>query len=367
VVLQAILMSPQFLFRIEQEQQIAGSYALNDHDLASRLSYFLWSTMPDEHLMRAADAGTLRKTMDAEVARMLKDSRSDALVENFAGQWLSLRLLDKRKPDPGQFPVVDDELVDAMRRETFLFTRAILRDDRSVLDFIDGRKSFVNGPLARHYGISGVSSEDFIPVTLDAHQRGGVMTQASVLTLSSYATRTSPVLRGKWVLENLLGTAPPPAPPDVPALKEEGSTVEASLRTRLEEHRANPSCAVCHNQMDPIGFALENYDASGAWRNRDGKYPIDASGMLPSGAFNGPAELKQVLKTQNGLFTRNLVEKMMTYALGRGVERFDRPTVDQIVQKMAANGNRFSVLVTEIVNSNAFRMRNGNGGSNVRR
>jgi len=367
VALQAILTSPQFLFRIEKEPPDVAAYALNDHDLASRFSYFLWSTTPDEQLMRAADAGTLSKTLHAEVARMLKDPRADALIENFVGQWLSLRLLDKRKPDPAHFPAVDDELIEAMGRETFLFARAIMREDRSVLDFVDGRSSFVNGLLARHYGISGVSGEEFVPVTLDARQRGGVMTQASVLTLSSYATRTSPVLRGKWVLENILGTAPPPAPPDVPALKESGPVADSSLRQRLEEHRANPSCAVCHNQMDPIGFALENYDASGAWRDREGKYVIDASGKLPSGSFNGPSELKQVLKAQHDLFTRNLVEKMLTFALGRGVERFDRPIVDHIVQRMAANGNRFSVLITEIVNSNAFRMRSGNGGNNAGR
>lgn len=367
VAVQAVLMSPQFLFRIEQEGSGSANDALNDHDLASRLSYFLWSTMPDEQLMRLADRGGLRPTISGEVQRMLKDPRSDALIENFVGQWLSLRLLDKRKPDPAHYPAVDDELLEAMRRETFLFARSILREDRSVLEFLDGRSSFVNGLLARHYGIAGISGEAFVPVTLDARQRGGVMTQASVLTLSSYATRTSPVLRGKWVLENLLGTGPPPAPPDVPALKETGPVADASLRIRLEEHRANPSCAVCHNQMDPIGFGLENYDASGAWRDREGKHAIDSSGTLPSGSFNGPAELKQVLKSQSELFTRNLVEKMMTYALGRGLERFDRPAVDQIVEKLAANGNRFSVLIMEIVNSKAFQMRSAREGTNARR
>jgi hypothetical protein len=325
--------------------------------------------------MRIAGEGSLRKpaSLQSEVRRMLSDPKSDALIENFAGQWLSLRLLEKRKPDPGHFPVVDDELVEAMHRETVLFARAILREDRSVLDFLDGRSTFLNGVLARHYGISGVSGEEFVPVTLDGVQRSGVMTQASVLTLSSYATRTSPVLRGKWVLEALLGSGPPPAPPDVPALKEDGPATAVSLRQRLEEHRANASCSVCHNQMDPIGFGLENYDASGAWRDRDGKHAIDSSGKLPSGSFSGPAELKQVLKSQSQLFIRNLVENMMTYALGRGVERFDRQAVDRIVEKMAANGNRFSVLVAEIVNSDAFRMRNGTvlaketGGSNVPR
>lgn len=362
VALQAILMSPNFLFRIEREPAVATTYALNDHDLASRLSYFLWSSMPDEDLMRRADEGALHKpgVLESEVGRMLRDPKSDALVENFVGQWLGLRLLDRRKPDPAHFPLVDDELLDAMRRETLLFARAIVREDRSVLDFLDGRFSFLNGILARHYGIPGIKGEDFERVAFDGGQRGGVVTQASVLTLSSYATRTSPVLRGKWVLENLLGTPPPPPPPNIPALQEANLGADASLRHRLEQHRANPSCAVCHNQMDPIGFGLENYDASGAWRDRDGKFSIDSSGTLPGGAsFAGPKELKQVLKSQSGLFTRNLTEKMLTYALGRGVERSDRATVDRIEQRLASSGYRFSTLVMEIVNSQAFQMREG--------
>ncbi|MDQ6705867.1 MAG: DUF1592 domain-containing protein, partial [Acidobacteriota bacterium] len=222
VALQAVLISPNFLFRVEREPSGLAAYALEEHDLASRLSYFLWSSMPDEELTRAADNGGLRKPggLDSEVRRMLKDSKSDALVENFAGQWLGLRLLDRRKPDPVRFPAVDDELLHAMRRETFLFARAIMREDRSVLDFIDGRFSFANGPLANFYGIKNVNGEEFQRVELDGRERGGVVTQASVLTLSSYATRTSPVLRGKWVLENLLGTPPPPPPPGIPALVE---------------------------------------------------------------------------------------------------------------------------------------------------
>jgi hypothetical protein len=365
VPLQAMLMSPHFLFRIEREPASASAYAIDEHALASRLSYFLWSSMPDEELMKAADDGRLRKpdTLESEVRRMLKDPKADALVENFAGQWLGLRLLDRRKPDPAHFPEVDDELLDAMRRETSLFARAIMREDGSVLDFIDGRYSFLNGPLARHYGVAGVSGEEFQRVEFDGEKRSGVVTQASVLTLSSYATRTSPVLRGKWVLENLLGTPPPPPPPGVPPLEESNPGTDASLRQRLEQHRANPSCAVCHNQMDPIGFGLENYDAAGAWRDKDGKFPVDSSGTLPGGAsFSGAKGLKQVLKSQADLFARNLTERMLTYALGRGVESYDSATVDRIAGRLAANGYRFSTLAMEIVNSNAFQMRKEVGG-----
>lgn len=360
VVLQAILTSPNFLFRIEREPAPTAAFAIGEHDLASRLSYFLWSSMPDDALLSAADEGRLRKpaVLEAEVRRLLADPKSNALIDNFTAQWLGLRLLDRRKPDPNRFPTVDDELIESMRRETSLFAAAIMREDRSLLDFLDARFTFVDGPLARFYGIPGVGGEAFDRVELDGRRRGGIVTQASVLTLSSYATRTSPVLRGKWVLENLLGTPPPPPPPDVPALQESGHAAAASLRVRLEQHRANPSCAVCHNQMDPIGFGLENYDAAGAWRDRDGSFPIDSTGTLPGGAsFQNPQQLKQILKSQAPLFIRNISEKMLTYALGRGLEMDDRPAVDKIVQQLESNGYRFSTLVTAIVNSDPFQMR----------
>ncbi len=373
VALQAILMSPNFLFRIEPEPELSinqdlPGYAIDEHALASRLSYFLWSSMPDEELMRAADYGRLRRPdlLESQVRRMLRDPKADAFVENFAGQWLGLRLLERRKPDPARFPVVDDELIDAMRQETTLFARAILREDGSLLDFLDGRFSFLNGPLARHYGIPGVTGEQFRRVEFDGAQRGGVLTQASVLTLSSYATRTSPVLRGKWVLENLLGTPPSPPPPGTPPLEESNLGTDASLRQRLEQHRANPSCAVCHNQMDPIGFALEHYDASGAWRENDGKFPIDSSGRLPGGAsIGGAQELKQVLTSQADLFTRNLTERMLTYALGRGLETGDQAAVDGIAERLASNGYRSSTLIMEIVKSDAFQMRKEAGGNSI--
>jgi len=362
VALQAVLMSPNFLFRVEQDSTSEYARPLNGYELASRLSYFLWTSMPDEELMRAAGDGRLTEpeVLSEQARRMLRDPKSSALVENFFGQWLGLRLMDRRKPSPGQFPNVDDELLEAMRHETELFARAVIDEDRSVLDFIDGRFSFLNGPLAHHYGIPGVRGEDFTRVEFDGEQRGGVLTQGSVLTLSSYATRTSPVLRGKWVLENLLGTPPPPPPPDIPALQEEKLGVAASLRQRLEQHRANPSCAVCHDQMDAIGFGLENYDASGAWRTRDGNFAVDSSGKLPGGAaFNGPKQLKQVLKAQSDLFVHNLTVKLLTYAVGRGVESQDRQTVAQITSQLAAGGYRFSTLVNEIIMSEPFRMREG--------
>ncbi len=362
VVVQAVLVSPKFLFRIEREGNGSSPAEISPWDLASRLSYFLWSSMPDEALAAAANAGTLRQpsVLNQQIRRMLRDPKSDELVRNFAGQWLGLRLLDHRKPSPTTFPQVDDELLDAMRLETELFTRAIVREDRSVLDFIDGPFSFLNGPLARHYGVPDVSGEELRRIDLDPKRRGGVISQGAVLTLSSYATRTSPVLRGKWVLDNLLGTPPPPPPPNIPALEESNLGGNASLRKRLEQHRANPSCAVCHDQMDAIGFALENYDATGAWRTKDGNVEIDSSGKLPSGIeFNGPSELKQALRKQSQLFVRNLTEKLMTYALGRGVEIQDRSTLETITKALVADDYKFSTLVNQIVSSPQFQQREG--------
>ena len=287
VSLQAMLMSPNFLFRIERDPVgAAGAYRLNDHELASRLSYFLWSSMPDDELLRAADRGTLRQPgmLEAQVRRMLDDPKASALADNFAAQWLNLRLLDRKKPDAERFPTVDDELLDAMRRETLMFVTAVIREDRSILEFIDGRFTFLNGPLARHYGIKGIDGEEFQRVSLQTDgERGGIVTQGSILTLSSYATRTSPVLRGKWVLENLLGTPLPPPPAEVPPLEEANLGTAASVRQRLEQHRANPACAACHDQMDPLGFSLENYDAAGRWRTRDGNFDVDSVGTLPDG------------------------------------------------------------------------------------
>ena len=365
LVVQAVLLSPHFLFRVERDQdprEPMAAHPLSDHELASRLSYFLWADMPDDELFRLADEGRLGHldVLDAQVRRMLEDPKSATLVDTFAAQWLQLRTLDRVKPDPERFPQVDDELRHAMRRETELFVDAIIREDRSVLDLLDAPFTFLNGPLAHHYGISGVDGERFRRVSLDGEQRGGLLTQASILTVSSYPTRTSPVLRGKWVLDTLLGAPPPDPPENVPALDEAAVGSSASLRTQLEQHRANPSCAVCHDQIDPLGFGLERYDAVGAWRTHDGRFPIDDSGTLPDGtSFRGSRELKAILRAQADAFTRNLTERLLTYALGRGLETYDTVAVETIRNRAATDGYRFSSLVLGVVHSEPFRMRRG--------
>jgi hypothetical protein len=369
LALQAILVSPDFLFHIERDpktpRSASGASRLSEHEFAARLSYFVWATMPDSELSRLADQGRLRNAdvLEGQVRRMMADERASNLVDNFAAQWLQLRNLGRTKPDLQRFPTVDDELLDSMRKETSLFVEAIIKEDRSLLDFVDAPFTFVNGILARHYGIPGVSGEEFRRVKLDGEQRGGILTQGAILSVSSYPTRTSPPVRGKWVLENLLGAAPPPPPPDVPVLNEANLGKTVSLRQRLEQHRADPSCAVCHNQLDPIGFGLESYDAVGAWRDKDGEVPIDTSGVLPDGkSFRGARDLKQILRGQSTAFTRNLTEKLLTFALGRGLEVYDRRTVDDIVRKLEQNNHRFSTLVMEIVNSKPFGMRAGEVG-----
>ena len=356
LALQAVLASPNFLFRIEAEPSVR----LSDIELASRLSYFLWASLPDPELLKLAKAGELGRlpVLETQVRRMLADPKAYNLVDNWAAQWLQLRNLGRTKPDPTRFPKVDDELLDAMRTETTLFIQAIIKEDRSILDIIDAPFTFLNGPLARHYGITGVDGEEFRRVTLDGEQRSGVLTQGAILTVSSYPTRTSIPVRGKWVMENLLGTPPPPPPDNVPALNESNLGTEVSLRQRLEQHRRDPSCSPCHVVMDPIGFGLENYDAVGAWRAMDGKFPIEPSGTLPGGqTFSGSRELKAILKGQSDQFVRNVTEKLLTYSLGRGLERFDRPTVDAVSRRVAASGYKFSALVLEVVKSTPFRMK----------
>ena len=315
--------------------------------------------MPEYVLMRVAKTGTLRNAdvLEAQVRRMLADPKAHNLVDNWAAQWLQLRNLGRTKPDPKRFPTVDDELLDAMRRETSLFVEAIIKEDRSLLDFLDAPFTFVNGPLARHYGITGVDGEEFQRVALDGEQRSGVLTQGAILTVSSYPTRTSPPVRGKWVLENLLGAPPPPPPDNVPQLNDANIGTEVSLRERLEQHRRDPNCSPCHVLMDPLGFGLENYDAVGAYRTQDGKFPVDSSGMLPGGqSFAGSKGLKQILRGKSDAFVRNVSEKLLTYALGRGLERFDRPTVDAISRQVTAQDYRFSALVMEVVKSKPFQM-----------
>jgi hypothetical protein len=289
---------------------------------------------------------------------MLKDPRAGALAEQFGGQWLQFRALESMTRNRERFPDFDDYLRLSMRRETELFVEHIIRDDRSILDFINGRYSFLNERLARHYGIPDVTGPEFRRVELTGTPRGGVVTQGSVLTVSSYATRTSPVLRGKWILENLLNAPPPEPPPDVPNLDENGIGTSASVRMQLEEHRKNPVCASCHKRMDPLGFGLENFDAVGAWRTMDGKLPIDSAGVLPDGRkFSGPDELRTILSADSDAFARALTSKLLTYALGRGLERYDTKTVKAIAGRLPASDYRFSALVLEIVNSLPFQSR----------
>ena len=367
VALKAILVSPQFLFRIEQDPEETKpglSHKIGDFELASRLSYFLWSSMPDNELLIAAAAGDLgtARGRKAQVMRMVRDEKFSALIENFAGQWLELRNIALARPNPDIFPEFDEDLRYAMVRETELFFANIVAQERSVLEFLDADYTFVNERLAKHYGIEGITGPRFRKVELTGGQRGGVLTQAGVLTVSSYPTRTSPVLRGLWVLDNLLGDRPPDPPGDIPQLDEKTAGKPVSIRKQLEKHRADPSCAVCHDRMDPLGFGLENYNAIGGWRTADGDFPIDASGELPGGIrFNGPAELKSLLHDRADQFARNLVQKMLTYALGRGLERYDKPVVDKISSGMSENGYRFASLLLGIVESPPFQMRRPEG------
>ena len=364
VAVQAILVSPKFLFRIEQNPAggaPGGFTRLSDFEIASRLSYFLWSSMPDEALLRAAGAGKL-STDDGvaeQALRLLADPKADAFVENFAGQWLQLRNLDRVVPDPELFPQFDESLRKAMRKETELFFGSLMREDRSILDFLDAKYTFLNERLAKHYGIPGVHGTEFRRVELEGEERGGILGQASVLTVSSYPTRTSPVLRGIWVLENVLNSPPPPPPPGVPELEETEIGPNMTLRAQLEAHRADPACGVCHNRIDPLGFGLENYDPIGRWREIDGRSPVDASGELPGGLrFESPAELKNILReTEGDRFVRALTEKMLIYALGRGLDRSDTPVVKDIQRRLGENGYRFSSLVTGVATSAPFLMR----------
>jgi len=363
LALRFMLSSPPFIFRMESEpaELPAGAvYALSDLDVASRLSFFLWSSIPDDALLTAAERGELRDRVGVErqVRRMLADPRAEALVENFAGQWLYLRNLTGTRPDPPSFPDFDDNLRQSLRRETELFFTSIMQEDRSVIDLLTADYTFVNERLARHYAIPGIYGDRFrrVPVTDD--RRRGLIGQGSVITVTSYATRTSRVLRGKWVLENLLGAPPPPPPPNVPDLEDTPNTEGMAIRDRMVKHRANPACASCHARMDPYGFALENFDAIGRWRSReaDGK-TIDASASLPDGAsFNGPTELRATILRRPEEFVKTFTRKLLTYGVGRGLEPSDEPIVRRIVGQ-ARDGYRFSSIVVGIATSEPFRMK----------
>jgi len=379
LAVQAVLVSPQFLFRVELDRRPPTprrsskskaptpppGFPIGQYELASRLSYFLWSSMPDEELFALARDNKLRDgdTLEKQVKRMLADPKARALVENFADQWLQIRNLKTVNPDRGRFPTFDEPLRSAMIQETELFFESVMRDDRSVLELIDADFTFVNERLATHYGIPGVKGEQFRRVSLEGGPRGGILTQASVLTVTSNPTRTSPVKRGKWILEQILGSPPPPPPPDVPELMDDkGVKLTGTLRQRMEQHRANPSCASCHAKMDPLGFGFENFNAIGGWRDTDGDQPVDPSGVLPSGQkFQGPKELKAILKSKDKEFVRCFTEKMLTFALGRGVEYYDACAVDKIVENASKDGYKFSRLVLEIVLSDPFQKRKGRG------
>ncbi len=360
----AALISPHFLFRVEEDptpNRRDVIRELDEFELATRLSYFLWSSMPDEELFRLAGAGQLRANLDKQVRRMIADPKSQALVENFASQWLTLRNLAEFEPDPEMFPGFDDALRQDMLRETELFFVTVMREDRSILEFLDADYTFLNARLARHYGLPEPEQEGFTKVPLAGTDRGGVLTHGSILALTSNPTRTSPVKRGKWVLDQILGTPPPPPPPGVEELSEESQDVlSGSLRQRMEQHRENPTCASCHQRMDPLGFAMENFNAVGAWRDFDGAFEIDASGELPDGTtFVGAPGLRDILRDKADQFRRAFVGKLLTYALGRGLESADRCTVLEICRETEEEGDRFSSVVVGIVHSDAFQKRRG--------
>jgi mono/diheme cytochrome c family protein len=363
LAIQAMLVSPHFLFHIERDlypNDPGRMHRVSDVELASRLSYFLWNSMPDDELLSLAERRRLSvpQVLDAQVARLLADPKSAAMAENFAGQWLEIRNLDTIKPDPQKFPAWTPELREAMKTETRMFFDTILRENRPIGDFIDARYTFLNELLAKHYGIDGVSGPEFRRVDLETGERGGVLTHGSVLAVSSYPTRTSVVIRGKYILQNILGTPPPPPPADVPALDEQAVGTTASLRKQMETHRTNAICASCHSRMDPLGFALENYDAIGKWRTMDGGFPVDSSGILPGGKkFANSAEMRQILSERVPELTRTLTEKLLIYSLGRGLQRYDRPTVNRITKKIAASGYGFQTLVQEVVRSLPFQSR----------
>ncbi|MDB5292197.1 MAG: hypothetical protein JWL69_3438 [Phycisphaerales bacterium] len=376
VALEAALVSPQFLYRIEADPSIEGmtpdqirnapAHPITDYELATRLSYFLWSSMPDDELLQLAGEQKLHTAavLEKEINRMLADPKSGALVSNFVGQWLEIRNLDYYRPDPGKFPQYDSALRNAMRREAEMFFENMVKEDRSVLELLDCDYTFVNARLAKHYGIEGVKGDEFRRVSLSeageaGKHRGGVLTMGGVLTVTAMPTRTSPVKRGKFVLEQILGTPPPPPPPEVPALPDKPRDQKsASVRQRLERHRADPTCASCHMRMDPLGFAMENFDALGAWREKDGGFPVDPTGKLPDGtALDGPDGVKKALMARKELFVRCLAEKLLTYALGRGTEYYDTCTVRDIAQNVQKNDYRFSAMIGAVVKSDAFLKR----------
>jgi mono/diheme cytochrome c family protein len=369
LALRRILASPSFIFRVEEDPASlapGAAYQVSDAELASRLSFFLWSSIPDDTLLDLAAANKLRQpdVLEREVRRMLADRKADALVENFAGQWLHVRNLQNIAPNTDEFPDFDNDLRDAFRREIELFFGSIVREDRNVLDLLDADYTFVNERLAQHYGVPNVYGSRFRRVTLTQPERRGLLGKGSILLATSHADRTAPVLRGKWILENLLGTPPPPPPANVPPLEPTPGAAPKTMRQRMEVHRANPACAGCHRTMDALGFTMENFNAVGAWRAREAGTPVDASGTTPDGsAVNGVDALRHALIARPDLFVGTLSEKLLTYAIGRGLQPSDMPVVRAIVKKASTDDYRFSSIVLEIVRSVPFRMRQKPGGT----
>jgi hypothetical protein len=357
-------VSSQFLFRIERPPAVPGGlHRVSDLELASRLSFFLWSSIPDDQLLEAAASGTLSQpsVLEQQVRRMLADPRSMSLVTNFAAQWLYLRDLEAKRPDEILFPDFDETLRRSLLRETELFLDSVFRENRSVLELLTASYTFLNERLARHYGLPNIKGSHFRRVALpEGSVRGGLLGQGSVLTITSYSTRTSPVLRGKWVLENLLSSAPPPPPPNIPSLDTEGGEREKppTLREAMTRHRANPSCASCHARMDPIGFAMENFDAIGKWRDHDRGSAIDVTGVFPDGTtFEGMAGLKRELLRQPEQFVGTVAERLLMYAIGRNVQYYDAPAVRAIMREARAGNYTLAALVLGVVKSRPFQMR----------
>jgi mono/diheme cytochrome c family protein len=369
LALRAVLVSPKFVFRVERDPPglpAGATYRISDAELASRLSFFLWSSIPDDELLNVAASGRLRQpaVLERQVRRMLADPRADALVENFAGQWLHVRNVRSSTPDKNLFPNFDDNLRQAFERELELFVGSIIREDRSALDLLTADHTFVNDRLARHYGIDHVYGPRFRRVTLQDEARKGLLGKGGILLVTSHADRTSPVVRGKWILENLIGTPPPPPPAEVPAFPEDDPRAPQTVRARMERHRASPACAGCHKVMDPLGLALENFDAVGRWRTEDAGVTIDASGELGNGTrVNGASALRKALLEQPEVLVGTMTEKLLTYALGRSLEHYDMPAVRGIVRSAAPQNYRFSALVLAIAQSTPFQMRSVGGGS----
>ena len=363
LALQKILISPEFIFRVEYDPPAAKPgdvYRINDVELASRLSFFLWSTIPDDELLGLAEQGKLSDPgiLEKQTRRMLGDPRARQLVTNFAGQWLYLRNVARIQPDPQAFPAFDENLRRAMREETERVIETTIREDRPVADLLDTDFTFVNERLARHYGIDGDYGSAFRRVQITDPNRRGLLGQASILAVTSYPNRTAPTLRGKWVMEQILGSPPPPPPANVPSLKDDATTRNMNMRERMEQHRANPTCAVCHVRMDPLGFSLENFDGLGRWRETTGGVAIDSSGVLPDGTkFDGPKGLREILMSNKDSFVATFTERLLTYALGRGVEEYDEPTIRKVVREASTSGDSWSAIILGIVRSTPFQKR----------